>query len=112
MTVGVWIWLGLKVNIFKLIKSIIPGLILCIPVLAADYVLSHQLFTGIINWSSGLLSEIDQIIQIGLHILIAGLATLLLALIIPEFLDGGFPEMRKQLASKLPNSFISKRLSR
>lgn len=112
VAVGVWIWLGLKVNIFQLIKSIIPGLILCIPVLAADYVLSHQLLIGIINWSSGLLSEIDQIIQIGLHILIAGLATLLLALIIPEFLDGGSPEMRKQLASKLPNSFISKRLSR
>ena len=112
VAVGVWIWLGLKVNVFKLIKSIVPGLTLCIPVLAADYVLSHQLLTGIINWSSGLLSEIDQIIKIGLHILIAGLSTLLLALIVPEFLDGGFPEMRKKLASQLPNSFISKRLSR
>ena len=112
VAVAAWIWLGLKVNIFKLVKSLLPGLMLCLPVLATEYIMTHDLLSDLLIWSSGLVSEIDQTISIGLHIIFAGITALILVVAIPEVLDGGFPEMRKKLASKLPNSLFSNRLSR
>jgi hypothetical protein len=85
---------------------------LCLPVIAAEYALEHELLSGILMWSSGLVAEIDQTITIALHITIAGVIALILILALPEILDGGFPEMRKKIASKLPNSIFTNRLSR
>ena len=112
LAVASWIWLGLKVNLLKLIKSLLPGLALCLPVLAAEYALEHELLSGVLIWSSGLVAEIDQTITIALHIFIAGFIAIILVFALPEILDGGFPEMRKKIASKLPNSIITNRLSR
>ena len=112
VAVAMWIWLGLKVNVLRLVKSILPGLALCLPVLAADYALQNEIFEGVLLWSSGLLTELDQIVRISLHITISAIVALILVLALPKILDGGIPEMRQQLASKIPNSFISKRLSK
>lgn len=112
LAVAAWMWLGLKVNILRLVQSVLPGLVMCLPVFAAEFAMQNEIFDGLLNWSSGLFSELDQIVRISLHITITAIGALVLVLSIPRVLDGGIPEMRKQLAGKIPISFISKRLSK
>ena len=112
LAVAAWMWLGLKVNILRLVQSVLPGVVMCLPVFAAEFAMQNEIFDGLLNWSSGLFSELDQIVRISLHITITAIGALVLVLSIPRVLDGGIPEMRKQLAGKIPISFISKRLSK
>mgnify|MGYP000637958072 CR=1 FL=1 len=80
--------------------------------IAAEYALDHDMLSGILLWSSSLVAEVDQTITIALHIFISGFIALALVIALPEIIDGGFPEMRKTIASKLPNSIFTNRLSR
>ena len=112
IAIAIWFRRGLQVNAQKLAQSILPGIVLCVPVVFANYVLNLKVFDGLFVWSSSLVSELNQTIIIGLHILLASIASIIIVLIKPDVLDGGFPETRRSIVSKFPNSNLSKRLSR
>ena len=56
--------------------------------------------------------ELIQILKIAYVMLGAGTIALITAVAVPEILDGGFPEMRRQVMEKLPESKIKQRLTR
>ena len=112
IAIAIWFRRGLQVNTQKLAQSILPGIVLCVPVVFANYVLDLEIFADFFIWSSSLVSELDQTIIIGLHILLAFIASIIIVIIKPDVLDGGFPETRRSIVSQFPNSNLSKRLSR
>ena len=104
-----WMTADLKISLFKLLRTLIPGTLLSLPVLTTYFLiggdtLSHLLPDTVI--------ELQMAIIIACHILLAGLLSLILTLAFPTALDGSFPGLRYSIAGKLPSSFIKQRLSK
>jgi lipopolysaccharide exporter len=108
LAVATWLTLGLKINIVKLI----PGLILCIPVVLLDSLFDLPRIDYAIEMAWRILPELGNAVSIAIHIAATTVITLALILCCPELLDGGFPEMRRKLLSRLPNSRFKTRLTR
>jgi len=56
--------------------------------------------------------ELNHLITITIHIVLALVIAIFIVVLKPELIDGGMPEMRKKIFSKLPQTFITKKLSR
>jgi PST family polysaccharide transporter len=112
LAIATWLVLGLKVSLGKLLKSIIPGLILCLPVIFVNKLYSSPHIDYIVEMSWRTLPELGYTVSIAIHILGSAIIALSLLYIFPELFDGGFPELRRKLLSRIPNSRLKTRLTR
>ena len=112
LAVALWMVASLKVSLPRLLKSLLPGILLSLPVIGIDYLFKSGIIDMAMLLPSCEVDELIQILKIAYVMLGAGTIALITALAVPEILDGGFPEMRRQLMGKLPESKIKQRLTR
>lgn len=111
IAIGVWLISDLKVGAINLLKTFIPGLVLSVPVMLVEWKMNSGLMDEIWPVSESMV-ELNHIVAIALHITLALVIALCLVLLRPELLDGGMPEMRRRIFSKLPLTKLTKKLSR
>ena len=112
LAVALWMVASLKVSLPRLLKSLLPGILLSLPVIGIDYLFKSGIIDMAMLLPSCEVDELIQILKIAYVMLGAGTIALITAVAVPEILDGGFPEMRRQLMGKLPESKIKQRLTR
>ena len=112
LTVALWMVASLKVSLPRLLKSLLPGILLSLPVIGINYLFKSGIIDMTMLLPSCEVDELIQILKIAYVMLGAGTIILIIAVAVPEILDGGFPEMRRQLMNKLPESKIKQRLTR
>lgn len=108
VAIGVWLIADLKVGAVRLLKTFIPGVILSIPVLLVNWKMSVESLVPRIEG----IAELNELFAIATHIILALIIALFMVILRPELLDGGMPEMRRKIFSKLPKTPITNKLTR
>ena len=111
IAVAVWLIADLKVGAKNLLKTFIPGVVLSVPVMLVNWKIGDGLVDDIWPQVEGF-AELNHLMVIAIHITIALVFALFIVLLRPELLDGGMPEMRRKIFSKLPSTPVTKKLTR
>jgi len=110
LAIGAWMVLVMKIKGMNLLHKLVPGIILSGVVYLAAYIIQHNINNNLL--SSASVPEIKHAIVISSHILLSALITLPLVLAHPEIIDGGSPELRRNIFGKLKTGTLHARLTR
>jgi len=110
LAIGAWMVLGMKIDVLKLLHKFIPGIVLSGVVYLAAFIIQHNINNDLLSIAS--VPEIKHAIVISAHILLSALITIPIVLIHPEMIDGGAPELRRNLFSKMKTGKLQSRLTR
>jgi len=110
LAIGAWMVLGMKIDFLKLLHKFIPGIILSGVVYLAAFIIQNNIYNDLLSTTSA--PEITHAIVITAHILLSALITIPIVLIHPEMIDGGSPELRRNIFGKLKTGTLHARLTR
>ena len=100
----------MKIKGLSLLHKLVPGLILSGAVYFAAFIIQHNINNELL--SSDSLPEIKHAIVIAAHILLSALITIPIVIARPEMIDGGSPELRRNVFGKLKTGTLHTRLTR
>ena len=111
VAIAIWLIADLKIRAWDLIKTFVPGIVLSVPVMLVEWKMRSELVEDIWPMSDSIV-ELNHLITIAIHIVLALVIALFIVILKPELIDGGLPEMRRKIFSKLPQTSVIKKLSR
>jgi len=100
----------MKIKGLNLLHKLVPGIILSGVVYLAAFIIQHNINIDLLGIES--VPEIMHAIVITAHILLSALFTIPLVLVHPEMMDGGSPELRRNIFGKLKTGTLHTRLTR
>jgi O-antigen/teichoic acid export membrane protein len=110
LAIGAWMVFKMKIKGLNLLDRLVPGIILSCFVYYAAFIIQHNINHDLL--SSEIVPEVRHAIVISAHILLSALITIPIVLLHPEMIDGGSPELRRNIFGKLKTGKLHARLTR
>lgn len=110
LAIGVWMVLEMKIKGLNLIHKLLPGIILSGVVYLVAFIIQHNINNDFLSIEN--IPEIKHAVVISAHIILSALISITIIFAHPEMMDGGSPELRRNIFGKLKTGTLHKRLTR
>jgi len=110
LAIGVWMVLEMKIKGLNLIHKLLPGIILSGVVYLVAFIIQHNINNDFLSIKN--IPEIKHAVVISAHIILSALISITIIFAHPEMMDGGSPELRRNIFGKLKTGTLHKRLTR
>ena len=110
LAIGAWMVFEMKIKGLNLLHKLVPGIILSGVVYLAAFIIQNNINNDLLISESA--PEIKHAIVISAHILLSAFITIPLILAHPEMMDGGSPELRRNIFGKMKTGTLQTRLTR